>query len=199
MMFQENITKDEIQNLPLIRFDGDIHIVDDGKKIKSAVRSLQKHDVIGFDTEKKPTFLKGQYHPTALVQLSTQEEAFLFRLQEIGFNSDLKGILESPNISKVGISIRDDLEALKMISDFRPDGFVDLNDVAAEIGIQRKGVRNLSAIFLEKRISKNQQTSNWENKTLTPAQTVYAATDAWICVEIYFDLLKRGFIENGSV
>ena len=198
MIFAQHITKKEIQNLPLVKFAGKIHLVESPRDIGRAVRHLQSAAFMGFDTEKKPTFQKGQYHPTALVQLSTLEEAFLFRLTSIGFHDGLKELLESPSLKKIGISIKDDLAALNHISSFSPEGFLDLNDIASEIGINREGVRNLCAIFLEKRVSKNQQTSNWENETLTQAQMTYAATDAWICGEIYHSLVQKGYIENGS-
>ncbi len=197
-MFPSSISKEEIRELPILKFEGKIHIVDSKQKIKEVRRTLQESEVLGFDTEKKPTFQKGQYHPTALVQLSTAEEAFLFRISNIGFHPLLKDILEDPDKIKVGISIKDDILELKKVDSFEAESFIDVNDIAAEMGIEREGVRNLSGIFLSRRISKGQQTSNWENPTLTYAQQSYAATDAWICLHIYEHLQKKGYLENGT-
>ncbi len=196
-MYPKTISKEEIQGLPLVRFDGEIHVIDSHKKVNGVFRKLESNEFLGFDTEKKPTFIKGQYHPTALVQLSTLHEAFLFRISEIGFHKGLKRLLESDEVKKVGISIRDDIAELNQVSRFLPKGFIELNNVASDIGIRKAGVRNLCAIFLERRVSKNQQTSNWENKVLTSAQANYAATDAWVCAEIYYQLSKKGYIDNG--
>ena len=150
---------------------------------------------MGFDTEKKPTFQRGQYHPTALIQLSTLDTAFLIRVNKVGFPPSLVSLMADPGLTKVGISILDDIKALQKISHFEPAGFLELNDVAGEVGVEDRGVKKLAGIFLEGRISKNQQTSNWENEVLTPSQQLYAATDAWVCMEIYDRLLRKGYLD----
>jgi len=192
-MYKESISNDEIKELPLVRFEGKIHLLDSREHALSALEELAQERVLGFDTEKKPTFIKGQYHHTALVQLSTTQEAFLFRLNVLGFFKELKDLMADSHILKVGISIADDVKALQKMDSFYPQGFVELNTIVEEMGIMDKGVRKLAGIFLEGRISKNQQTSNWENEKLTHAQQVYAATDAWVCSEIYEEVEKNGY------
>jgi ribonuclease D len=194
MTFSTEISKEELLELPLARFEGDIHIIDDIKDVRKAVKHLREHSILGFDTEKKPTFKKGQYHPTALVQLSDPENAFLFRISHTGFHPILKELLEDISIKKIGLGIKDDLENLHRLSPFAPGGFVELFHITKEMGIRQTGLRNLAAIFLETRISKNQQTSNWENETLTESQAHYAAMDAWVCREIYDMLDIKGYL-----
>ena len=196
MMFQETISKEALKELPLLTFTGKIHLIENHQQMLEAIRSLQKEKFIGFDTEKKPTFRKGEYHPTALIQLSTDKEAFLFRVNIIGIPLPLKTLFENENILKIGVGIRDDLEDMKRLCPFQPGGFVELIDITRDLGIKNAGVRNLSGIFLKKRVSKNQQTSNWENETLTKAQQLYAAADAWVPQQIYSILDHKGFIYN---
>lgn len=194
-MFPTSIPKEKIQHLPLTRFDGEIVVVDDTKQLPEVISHCRKQTCMGFDTEKKPTFQRGQYHPTALVQLSTLDTAYLIRVNKIGFPPSLVSLMADPNLIKVGISIMDDIKALQKIKDFHPAGFLELNDVAGEVGVEDRGVKKLAGIFLEARISKNQQTSNWENEALTPSQQLYAATDAWVCMEIYDCLQRKGYLD----
>ena len=136
-----------------------------------------------------------EYNPTAIIQLSTGDEAFLFRLQKIPNLLPLFRLMEDPSITKLGISITDDLKDLNKVRPFTPQGFIDLNHTAKEIGMKHIGVRKLAALCLEYRISKGQQTSNWENEKLTEAQQRYAATDAWVCLEIYHKLRNQGYLD----
>ena len=193
-MFPNHILKSDVQQLPLIRFGGKIHVVDNLNKLRGALDIIGKESILGFDTETKPTFVKGDYNHTALVQFATMEEAFLIRINQIGIPDMLKSILENKNILKIGVSLRDDIKDLKRVSSFKPHGFIDLNNVAKELGITQIGIKSLTGIFLQKRISKGQQTSNWENKHLSRAQQGYAATDAWICMKMYDSLLQRGYV-----
>lgn len=188
------IPKEELQHLPLIRFVGAIQVVEDARDLQDVLYRLLREPVVGFDTETKPTFLKGQYHAPALIQLATMDEAYLIRVQQTGFTDSLKRFLEDTQTKKVGISIRDDLKDLMKVRAFNPGGFLDLNHEAARLGVTQIGVKSLTGIFLGRRISKGQQTSNWENETLTQPQQDYAATDAWICLKIYEYLEKRGYI-----
>ncbi len=190
----ENITKEAIQQLPLLAFEGDIRVINTKKECNEALRILEQEALLGFDTETKPTFKKGDYNPTALVQLSKKEEAFLFRLNKIGYPKRLFDLLEESSITKLGISILDDLKDLERLSSFTPQSFIDLNHTANELGIGHNGVRKLAAIFLEHRISKSQQVSNWEIDELTEGQKRYAATDAWVCLEIHESLQQKGYI-----
>lgn len=193
-MFPSQIAKEEIRELPLIRFEGTIHVVDSEEALAQAVEQLQKEKILGFDTETKPTFNKGEYNQTALIQLSSMRNAYIIRIKEIGIPNLLKNLLEDREIIKIGISIRDDLKELKKIRPFRPEGFVDLNSIAGDLGVTQIGMRSLSGIFLKARISKSQQTSNWEAKELSPGQQSYAATDAWVCIKIYKMLCEKGYI-----
>ena len=186
----KTITKEAIRELPLVQFGGRIHIVDSREKSISARKELQDQKRLGFDTEKKPTFVKGDYNHTSLVQLSTQTDAYLFQLKKIGFTTDLKVLLEDARIEKLGVSISDDLKELNKISSFKPAGFTDLAESAKENNVPYFGLRNLTAFFLERRLSKGQQVSNWENSTLTKPQQLYAATDAWVALGIHDGMMK---------
>ncbi len=188
--FAESITNDDIRDLPLLGFEGEIIVVEDEKSFFEAIQMLKNESILGFDTETKPTFRKGEYNPTAMIQLSTMEQAILFRLNKVGYRKPLVDLMADANVLKLGISIDDDIKALRKLRNFNPSGFTDLNTLAKEMGVKHIGVKKLTAIFLEYRISKGQQTSNWENETLTKAQEKYAATDAWICLKIYHELNK---------
>ena len=193
-MFPSQIPKQDIKHLPLMKFDGKIHLINTDDELKEAFHVMAKSDFLGFDTETKPTFNKGEYNQTALIQLSTMTDAYIIRVKELGINNHLKNLLEDREVLKIGISIRDDIKELKKLRPFRPGGFIDLNDIAAELGITQIGMRSLAGIFLKGRVSKSQQTSNWESKELTAGQLSYAATDAWICTKIYTMLQQKGYI-----
>ena len=153
--------------------------------------------VIGFDTETKPSFRKGQFHHVSLLQLSTPEHAFLFRLHLIGFPTPLRNLLEKENLVKVGAAVHDDLKALRKLTDsFHPQSFFDLNDELKKVGFHNVGVRNLSGMVLKMRISKTEQVSNWEAVKLTEKQLRYAATDAWACLEVFRVLREEGFLDE---
>lgn len=194
-MFPDQIEKSHLQQLPLIRFDGDIEVIEDIDDLEDVIHLLGQESILGFDTETKPTFNKGEYNHTALMQFATLEKAYLLRIHKIGIPNRIKKILENENILKIGISLRDDIKDLRKIRPFEPRGFIDLNGIAKELGITQIGIKSLTGIFLEKRVSKNQQTSNWENVELTYAQQRYAATDAWVCMKMYDSLLQRGYVE----
>ena len=180
--------------MPLLAFEGKIHVLETEKACNKAVEALSKFDVLGFDTEKKPTFNKGEYNHTAMVQLSTMEDAYLFRLNEMGYPSSLFNLMSDASILKLGISIDDDLKDLNKARKFKPQNFTDLNDVVRELGVKHMGVKKLSAVILGARISKNQQVTNWEAEKLTAAQKKYAATDAWICLAIHEELTRKGYV-----
>lgn len=194
MLFASSIPKDEIKNLPLLKFEGEIHVVETMDQMYKAFQALNKEKILGFDTETKPTFKKGEYNNTALIQLSTLTEAYIIRINELGIPEVLKNLLENEDILKIGISIRDDLKELNAIKVINTDSFLDLNDIAKDFGIIQIGMRSLVGIFLESRVSKSQQTSNWEAKELSIGQATYAATDAWVCIKIYTMLQKKGYL-----
>ncbi|MEM6643789.1 MAG: 3'-5' exonuclease [Bacteroidota bacterium] len=193
-LFPEHISKEDIRKLPLLCFENAIEVVDTHKKCQKALQELKACDLIGFDTETKPTFNKGEYNPTALVQLATEHCAYLFRIGILDYPKPLFDLFTDDSVVKLGISIADDLKDLRRLRPFIPRGFVDLNHVAKEIGTNHIGVRKLAAIFLDGRISKSQQVTNWENEILTEAQRRYAATDAWICLKIHAAMRSKGYL-----
>jgi len=184
------LTNELIRDLPLLQFEGKITVVDDERKIAPAVERLSAETILGFDTEKKPTFKKGEYNYVALLQLSTHDEAFLFQLNKTGLHRSLMLLLEDETILKLGVAIRDDLIDLKKLSSFDPDGFLDLGVMSKELEIPYHGLRKLAAYLLHGRLSKAQQTTNWENHFLTESQQIYAATDAWVALKIYDEMMK---------
>jgi len=196
MSFPKKITKEEIVNLPEFRFEGKIHVISELDEVSDALRVLSREPVLGFDTETKPAFKKGQYFPTALIQMATETEAFLFRINFLGADQRIYRLLENPSIIKIGVALRDDLLDLDRLKKFNPQGFIDLNELVKSLEFENMGARNLTAMILGKRINKSQQTSNWENEELTKAQISYAATDAWVCREIYKALEYKGYIQE---
>ena len=190
-MFQISINPDEIAALPLAAFPGEIVIVDDAGTVAQAVRYLKRQKVIGFDTETRPTFSPEQHSSgTAILQLSGSGKAFLFRLKKCGLPRELASILANPNIVKVGAATLDDIRGLQKITKFAAKNFVDLQNVVWEYGIRDKSVKKMAALILGVKISKAQQLSNWEAEHLSEGQQKYAATDAWICREMYLKLLS---------
>lgn len=194
MSILTKITKDEILQLPELKFEGKVHLISREEDVKEAVHFLLGEQVVGFDTETKPAFRKGQYFPTALIQFATQREAFLFRINLTGPNTHLYRLMEDPAVAKIGVALRDDLVDLSKIRRFKPAGFFDLNEIVKALEFENIGARNLTAMVLGRRINKAQQTSNWENEELTRAQISYAATDAWVCREIYKVLNDKGYL-----
>ncbi|MGB3465101.1 MAG: 3'-5' exonuclease, partial [Cyclobacteriaceae bacterium] len=195
MMFEKKIPKEEIKNLPLLRYEGDIELIEDYQQLGEALREIRRFEKIGFDTESKPAFNKGEYNPISLLQIATDEKVYLVRINKIGFTESLAKIFADENILKIGISIRDDVKELQYLRRFIPAGIVEINSIAKDLEIEQQGVRNLSAIFLGGRVSKNQQVTNWESQVLSESQQVYAATDAWVCYEIYKKLERQGYLE----
>jgi len=189
------ISKEEVNELPLGQYEGPIHLIDKPHLVEDAVDYLENQSLLGFDTETKPSFRKGQFNQVSLLQLSTSSRAFLFRLQHIGFPPALQSLLEKENVIKVGAAVQDDLKALgKLTNSFSPQSFFDLNEELKKIGFQNVGVRNLCGMVLKIRISKAEQVSNWEANVLTEKQCRYAATDAWACLEIFQVLKEEGLL-----
>ena len=190
-MYRESIDKLELEELPLIQFEGHITLVESKEDYLSSIDYLSKQKILGFDTETKPAFKKGVYNEVALLQLSTEDRAFLFRLNKIGLPNGLKNILENPEIQKIGVAIRDDIKALQKLNAFNPGGFIELQEHVKDFGIQDFSLKKLSAIVLGYRISKSQRITNWEAPDLTEAQQIYAATDAWISHRIFESLNQQ--------
>lgn len=191
-MYQITITPQEIEALPWAAFRGRIEVIDRiDAAFDAACAYLSAQQAIGFDTESRPTFSPNQPHyGTSLLQLSGPDKAFLFRVKYIGMPRKLRAILADEKILKIGAAVTDDIKGLQLIGGFKPAGFVDLQKIGWEYGIKERGVKKMAAIILGVRISKTQQLSNWEAEHLSEAQRLYAATDAWVCREMYFHLLE---------
>ena len=183
------ITKAQINELPLDKFEGEIVIVDSAQKITEALIDIEHENIIGVDTETKPTFKKGALNKTALVQIATRNKVYLFRLNKIGLPFELARVFEDSKIQKIGIAVIQDMKELNdQYRPFKHNNVIDLNILCKSLDFKNIGARNLSGMVLGFRISKRQQTSNWEAQTLNEAQLRYAATDAWVAREIYLKL-----------
>jgi ribonuclease D len=196
-MIPLKITKEEINLLSLGQFEGEMFLVDKIDDVEEIADFLIQQRTLGFDTETKPAFKKGVVNQVSLLQLSTPTQAFLFRLNIIGFPDSIRNVLEKENIVKVGAAVRDDIKGLAKLTDsFHANSFFDLNEELKRVGFENVGVRNLCAMVLNMRISKSEQVSNWEADTLTQKQQRYAATDAWSCLEIFKKLKSEGFLDT---
>lgn len=196
-MYSPTITPEEIESYELAVFPGRIKVITTaGRDFKKAIEHLNEQRMIGFDTETKPVFQSNApRHGTALLQLSSETDAFLFRLNHIGLPHELADILANPYITKIGAAVNDDIRGLQRYLYFEAGRFMDLQTFGARFGIEDKSVRKMAAIILKLKVSKTQQCSNWEAGTLSPAQQQYAATDAWICLEMYKALLASQYVK----
>ena len=192
-MFKESVSPQEIEKLEYASFPGKIYVIDSvGAEFNRAIAYLRAQKVIGFDTETRPTFTPGQpQYGVALLQLSGPDKAFLFRVKTMGMHRRLCNLMASDKVIKVGAAIHDDIKGLQKLNSFVPAGFVDLQKIVCEWGIRDKSVKKMAAIIMGIRISKSQQLSNWEADKLSDAQCLYAATDAWVCREMYLRLLRE--------
>lgn len=189
--YMESITPEEIVKLELAWFTGRIVVVDNMTVFRSVIDILGKESVLGFDTETRPSFKKGIKNKVSIIQLASSDLACLFRIKKIGLPPELIRILAEPGIVKAGVAVHDDIRFLKNINGFNPAGFIDLQSFVREYGISSSGLKKLAAIVLGVRISKSQQVSDWAAEELTEAQKIYAATDAWVCREIYKTLITQ--------
>ena len=183
--FVAKIDNNETAQLPAIEFKGEICIIDREEQIEEACRYLAAQPVIGFDTETRPSFKAGVSYRVSLLQLASEERCYLFRLNRIPLAKPLLNLLENGKLPKIGADVAGDLRSLGQLRHFRAAGFIDLQQEVGAWGIEEKSLRKMSAIVLGKRVSKAQRLSNWESSTLTDKQQTYAATDAWVCIEIY--------------
>ena len=196
MAFKKYVSKDEIKNYSVEKFNGKISIIDKKKDLLDAYLFLKKQKIIGFDTESRPTFKKGVSSDVSLIQFSTENEVYLFRINIIGFDDMLIDLINDKKIKKIGIAIFDDIKSLQKIKEFESNSVIDLNKLALNLGFESIGAVKLSILILGFSISKSARLSNWEKKDLTTSQIEYAATDAWICNMIYKKLINEGEIKD---
>jgi ribonuclease D len=185
------ISNDEINELPLGAYDGQVQLISDTSLLPNAFDEIAKYSAVGFDTETRPTFTRGQLHKVALMQIAIPKKVFLIRLNLTGLTPEIIQFLENEKIKKVGVALRDDVKALERLKRFKPAGITELTVLTKQAGIEVESVKKLAALFLGFRISKGAQTSNWEAPTLNEKQLSYAATDAWVCMEVFTMLLKQ--------
>lgn len=183
--FDRRMSKDEINSCPIVRWTGIVHVVRTREELVAAIRKLADESLLGFDTETRPAYRKGESYLPSLLQLACETDVFLFQLKHLGLAKPLRNILADPAIVKAGVSLNYDIRELKKISHFKAAGFVDLGILARQVNIKNHGLRGLAAVLLGFRVSKGAQTSNWAKDILTPQQIQYAATDAWVGRKLY--------------
>ena len=182
--------KAKISTLPRVLFKGRIVVVLTERDADKAVRYLLSQPILGVDTETRPSFKKGQMHQVALLQVSSYDVCFLFRLNQLGMSPSVKRLLEDTRVPKIGLSLRDDLLSLHKLADFNAGYFIDLQDHMREIGVEDLSLQKLYANFFAQKISKREQLTNWEADILQDKQKLYAATDAWSCIMLYEELQR---------
>ena len=198
-----SIPKDKLTELPTVNFNGHISVIDPFESAKSAIHFLSNQKIVGFDTETRPSFRKGKRYNVSLIQISTINHCFLFRINKLGFFDELKQFIENSDIIKVGLSLKDDFAVLRKIADFTPNGFIDLQAFVKQYNITDCSLQKIYAIIFNERISKSQRLSNWEAEELSVSQQNYASIDAWACLRIYrhlcageFNPLKSPYLSN---
>ncbi len=188
--FDRRMTREEINARPIRKWTGPVHLVRTPEQVEGAAQILAREQLLGFDTETRPAFRKGQSYLPSLLQLAGERQVYIFQLGHVGLPAPVRAILASPDIIKAGVSVDFDIRELQKIASFRPAGFVDIGRLAKKAGIRNHGLRGLAAVLLGLRITKSAQTSNWARDQLTPAQLTYAATDAWVSREIHLALAR---------
>lgn len=185
MVIHRTIDKDKLNDLPKALFPGQIHLVETPWEAERAVDCLKNSPFLGIDSETRPSFSRGESHKVALLQVSSEEHCFLFRLNLIGLTLPIIMLLENPSITKIGLSLKDDFMMLHRRAPFEPRAIIELQEYVRSFGIQDKSLQKIYAILFGEKISKSQRLSNWEAESLTQPQQLYAATDAWACLNIY--------------
>ena len=182
--------KNLLADLPRVLFPGRIVVVISENEAQKAVRYLMKQPLLGFDTETRPSFVRGRLNKVSLLQVCSGEICFLFRLNRIDLPPCLVKLLEDKTITKVALSWHDDLHSLNQRKQFRAGTFIELQTLAAQMGIQDMSLQKLFANIFGQKISKGQQLTNWDADCLSEAQQLYAATDAWACVQLYKEMKR---------
>jgi ribonuclease D len=192
--FDQRMDRQEINSLPVWSYPGRIVLVRTPAELAAVLPELGGEKILGFDTETKPNFQKGENNPPALLQLAGETAVWIFQLVPLGLPEELSAILADPGIIKTGVAVDFDLHELQRLGCFQPEGFAELATVAKESGIKNHGLRGLAAVMLGYRISKGAQRSNWGAEALSERQLRYAATDAWAGREIYLRFEEMGVI-----
>ena len=182
--------KAQISSLPVAQFPGRIIVILTPGETEKAVRYLLSQPILGFDTETRPSFKRGHQHKVSLLQVSTPDTCFLFRLNHTGLTPALINLLEDRTVKKIGLSWHDDVNSLNKIGEFKTGSFIDIQDLVRELGIEDLSLQKLYANLFNQKISKRQQLSNWEADILSDKQKMYAATDAWACIMIYEEIIR---------
>jgi ribonuclease D len=193
------IPHEELMQLPILRYDGPTHLVRTEDDLKRAAHDIGREQVVGLDTETRPTFRKGQVHAPSLVQIATSQTVHLFQLAQIDSSRVLAAAFENAQLIKAGVALSRDLSELQKLFPFLPVSVVDLGEIAKRQGMKQTGLRNLTGLFLDGRITKGPQTSNWAQPNLSSTQIRYAATDAWACRELYLRFQHLGLLVIPSV
>ena len=188
------ISRDEMTALPIRRYEGEVCLVESAALLARAAGDILRETAVGFDTETRPAFSKGESHLPSLAQVATARAVYLFPLQRLDCSALLSALLAAPGIVSAGVALADDLHALKRLFDFQESAALDLGLVARRHGLKQTGLRNLTGIFLGTRIPKGTKTTNWAAQRLTPQQITYAATDAWACRELYLCFRALGLL-----
>lgn len=192
--YLRQISREEMNALPIRRYAGEVHLVESAQMLERAAADILRESAVGFDTETRPAFRKGESHLPSLAQVATARAVYLFPLQRLDCSALLGELLGAPHIVNAGVALADDLRQLRQLFAFEAAAALDLGHVARRHGLKQTGLRNLTGIFLGTRIPKGTKTTNWAAPRLTPQQIVYAATDAWACRELYLRFRALGLL-----
>jgi ribonuclease D len=184
------MSRDYINSLPIIKFEGDVVVVNQKEQAIEVIKDLENEQYVGFDTESRPSFKKGILYPISILQFATHDIVYLFQLKKSKFSDELANFFSNSDVKKIGIGIKNDIEKLQNIKPFDAEGFIDLSKIAAEKGIIQIGARGLTARYIKHRLVKTAQKTNWAKPELSHKQKIYAASDAWICLKIYPYLIE---------
>ena len=191
---QRAISREEVVALPIQRYEGEVVVVASGAELERAREDFAQEPLVGIDTETRPAFRKGESYPPSLVQVATGRAVYLFQIQQVDCSAVLRELLGSERTIKAGVSLAYDLRQLKQVFPFEEKAVVDVGWVAKRHELGQTGVRNLAALFLGLRIPKGAKTTNWSARRLTPQQVAYAATDAWVCRQLYLRFEELGIL-----